>query len=59
MRRLTMSPARELEREVSPHYCEITDRGSNFQYLPPERRAKLAEFFAMAQKSSRSVARED
>lgn len=37
----------ELEREVSPHYWEMTDRGTNFSYLPPERRGKLAEFFAL------------
>ena len=37
----------ELEREVSPSYWEINDRGSNFAYLPPERRAKLDDFFAI------------
>ena len=37
----------ELEREVSPSYWEINDRGTNFAYLPPERRAKLDAFFAM------------
>jgi hypothetical protein len=58
-RGLLLTAREELEREVSPHYWEITDRGSNFQYLPPDRRAKLAEFFAMAQKHSHSVARED
>jgi hypothetical protein len=58
-RGLLLTAREELEREVSPHFWEITDRGSNFSYLPPERRAKLAEFFAMAKKSARSVARED
>ena len=39
----------ELEREVSPHYSEIENRGSNFSYLPPERRAQLGAFYAMLQ----------
>ena len=37
----------ELEHEVSPHYWEINDRGANFSYLPPERRAKLGEVFSL------------
>ena len=37
----------ELEREVSPSYWEINDRGTNFAYLAPERRAKLDAFLAM------------
>ena len=37
----------ELEREVSSSYWEINDRGSNFAFLPPERRAKLDAFFAI------------
>ena len=37
----------ELEREVSPSYWEINDRGANFAFLPPDRRAKLDAFFAM------------
>jgi hypothetical protein len=37
----------ELEREVSPSYWEINDRGSNFAYLPPERRARLDALLAM------------
>jgi hypothetical protein len=37
----------ELERQVSPSYWEINDRGTNFAYLPPERRAKLDIFFTM------------
>jgi hypothetical protein len=35
----------ELQSEVEPLYWELTDRGVNFGYLPPDRRAKLAEFF--------------
>jgi hypothetical protein len=35
----------ELLSEVSPDYWEITDRGVNFGYLPPERRARVEEFF--------------
>ncbi|UCE87941.1 MAG: hypothetical protein JSU66_06535 [Deltaproteobacteria bacterium] len=36
----------ELLAEQRSQYWEITDRGVNFAYLPPDRRAKLAEFFA-------------
>lgn len=36
-----------IECEVSPHYSEIENRGSNFAYLPPERRAQLDAFYAM------------
>ncbi len=35
----------ELLSEVSPDYWEITDRGVNFGYLPPERRARVEDFF--------------
>lgn len=43
-----LSAARdELAREVSPSYWEINDRGTNFAYLSPERRAKLDAFLAM------------
>jgi hypothetical protein len=37
----------ELEHEMSPQYWEITDRGANFAYLPPERRMKLTEVFGL------------
>jgi len=37
----------EIERELSPHYSEIENRGSNFAYLPPERRAQLDAFYAL------------
>ena len=46
-RGLLLTAREELEHEASPHYWEITDRGTNFSYLPPERRAKLGEFFAL------------
>ncbi len=36
----------ELLAEDRAQYWEITDRGVNFAYLPPERRAKVPEFFA-------------
>jgi len=36
----------ELLREESPDYREITDRGVNFSYLPPERRRWVPDFFA-------------
>jgi hypothetical protein len=29
----------------SPHFWEITDRGTNFDYIPPERKRRLVEFF--------------
>ena len=46
-RDLLLSAREELEHEVSPQYWEITDRGANFSYLPPERRAMLGEVFAL------------
>lgn len=45
--RLLAATRDDLEREVSPSYWEINDRGANFAFLPPERRAKLDAFFAM------------
>jgi hypothetical protein len=36
----------ELEAEERSQYWEFTDRGVNFSYLPPERRAHLARFFS-------------
>jgi len=36
---------KELEGEQRPHYWEFTDRGLNFGYLPPERRARLGDVF--------------
>jgi hypothetical protein len=35
----------ELLSVDSPHYWEVTDRGMNFDWLPPERRRQLFEFF--------------
>lgn len=40
-----LSIRREIERTTEEEYWEISDRGANFDYLPPERRAFLAEFF--------------
>ena len=40
-----LSIREELLAEVEPLYWELTDRGVNFAYLPPERRARVAEFF--------------
>ncbi|HEY8121860.1 MAG TPA: DUF2254 family protein [Myxococcota bacterium] len=57
-RGLMLTAREELEREVSPNYWEITDRGSNFAYLPPERRAKLAAFFALVAEAAPKPARE-
>ena len=36
----------ELLGEDNPDYWEVTDRGVNFGYLPPDRRAQVPEFFA-------------
>jgi len=36
----------ELLTETRPQYWEFTDRGVNFAYLPPERRARVHDFFA-------------
>jgi hypothetical protein len=35
----------ELLQVESPEYWEVIDRGVNFDYLPPDRKAKLHEFF--------------
>jgi hypothetical protein len=35
----------ELEKVEVAEYWEVSDRGANFEYLPPERRACLATFF--------------
>jgi len=35
----------ELERVHDAEYWEVSDRGINFEWLPPERRAQLAVFF--------------
>jgi hypothetical protein len=35
----------ELLSEDSPDYWEVTDRGVNFGYLPPDRRERVEEFF--------------
>ena len=35
----------ELLAVESPDYWEIIDRGVNFDYLPPERKAMLLRFF--------------
>jgi hypothetical protein len=37
----------ELERVESKDFWEIIDRGRNFEFMPPEQRARMAEFFAM------------
>ena len=44
----------ELEAEKEPGYREFTDRGVNFAYLEPARRAKLPEFFAWFDDAARS-----
>ena len=36
---------KELESETRPHYWEFTERGLNFAYLAPDRRARLDEVF--------------
>jgi hypothetical protein len=57
-RGLLVTTREELEREVSPQYWEITDRGLNFSYLPPERRAKLGELFALIGEGTGAAERE-
>ena len=36
----------ELLRIETPDFWEVIDRGTNFDYLPPERKAQLAVFFS-------------
>ncbi|HOU93871.1 MAG TPA: DUF2254 domain-containing protein, partial [Polyangiaceae bacterium] len=36
----------QLEKVESKDFWEITDRGRNFEYMPPEQRRELARFFA-------------
>lgn len=36
----------EMEALETPEYWEVSDRGDNFDYLPPEQRACLPEFFS-------------
>lgn len=45
VRRLS-SIREELLAVRSPEYWEITDRGANFDYIPPERKRLLLEFFS-------------
>jgi hypothetical protein len=52
-RGLLVTARQELENEVSPHYWEINDRGANFHYLPPDRRAKLGDVYALIALSAR------
>ncbi|MCA9701976.1 MAG: DUF2254 domain-containing protein, partial [Myxococcales bacterium] len=35
----------ELEAVTDPEYWEVSDRGINFEYLSPKRRATLDTFF--------------
>ncbi len=56
-RGLLLTAREEIEREVSPQYWEIQDRGTNFSYLPPDRRAKLGAFFAMVEEAARAPSR--
>lgn len=55
-RGLLLTARQELENESSPHYWEINDRAVNFSYLPPARRAKLAEVFALIAQATRGAA---
>jgi len=58
-RNLLTTAREELEREASPQYWEITDRGANFAYLPPERRAKLGDVLALVEQSAGATALAD
>jgi len=53
-RGLVLTALEELKNEVSSQYWEINDRGDNFGYLPPDRRAKLAEVAALVTQATRS-----
>ena len=46
---------RELESIDSPDFWEISDRGVNFDYLDPDRRAVLDEFFSWFEMSGKSA----
>jgi len=35
----------EMLSVASPEFWEVTDRGTNFDYIPPERKQRLVEFF--------------
>ena len=37
---------REVTGRDEPYDSEVIDRGTNFDYLPPERKAQLAVFFS-------------
>jgi hypothetical protein len=54
-RGLLLTARQDLEGEASPHYWEINDRAVNFSYLPPERRAKLSEVFALIAQATRGA----
>jgi hypothetical protein len=54
-RGLLLTAREELENETSPHYWEINDRAVNFSYLPPDRRAKLADVFALVAQATRGA----
>ena len=41
----TPGPMLELERVETQEYWEVSDRGINFEWLPPDRRATLETFF--------------
>jgi len=36
-----------LQAESREQYWEVTDRGINFSYLPPDRREQLPRFFEL------------
>jgi hypothetical protein len=36
----------DLDRVESKDFWEIIDRGENFEYLPPEQKARMREFFS-------------
>ena len=47
-----LSIRRALERVESKDFWEIIDRGRNFEYMPPQQRACLAQFFSWYDLSS-------
>jgi len=45
----------ELERVESQDFWEIIDRGENFEYLPPEQKARMREFFSFLEDESKAA----
>jgi hypothetical protein len=42
----------QLERVETKDFWEITDRGRNFEYMPPGQRGRMATFFALVEEEA-------